>query len=259
MSFEEKRVLVTGAGRGIGKAISKAFAKKGASLIINDLIGEQANSTKQEIIEEGGKAISIQADVRSKEQISRMIEQVIDELGCIDILINNAGIFRPCDFFELDEADWDMTFAVNVKGMFICSQLVGREMINRKTGRIINLASTAAKIPFQNYVDYCCAKAAVVQFTRVLALILAPHGITVNAIAPGTTEDTEMWKQLVKSNPQMKELAIRGDAEKFRVGIPLGSLVNTGDHASMVLYLASEEARHITGQTIFIDGGCSIF
>ncbi|MBW1673294.1 MAG: SDR family oxidoreductase [Deltaproteobacteria bacterium] len=250
---------MTGAGSGIGKAIAKAFAKKGAYLIINDLLEDRANSTRQEIIKEGGKAISIQCDVTSKEQLSEMVKWVIDEAQHIDVLVNNAGIFRPSEFFDLDEKDWDRTFAVNVKGMFLCSQLVSREMIKRNTGRILNLASITAKIPFQNYVDYCCTKAAVVQFTRVLALILAPHKITVNAIAPGSTEDTEMWRHAMKMNPQMKELAIRGDAEKFRIGIPLGSLVNTRDHASMMLYLASEEARHITGQTIFIDGGCSIF
>lgn len=259
MPFEDKRVLVTGAGSGIGKAIAKAFARKGAYLIINDLVEDRANSTQQEIIKEGGKAISIQCDVTSKEQISGVVKRVIDELDCIDVLVNNAGIFRPCEFFELDEKVWDRTFAVNVKGMFLCSQLVSREMIKRKTGRILNLASITAKIPFPNYVDYCCTKAAVVQFTRVLALILAPHKITVNAIAPGSTEDTEMWNHVMKLNPQIKELAIKGDAEKFRIGIPLGSLVNTQDLASMILYLASEEAHNITGQTIFIDGGISIF
>jgi len=259
MSFEDKRVLVTGAGTGIGRAIAKAFAKKGAYLIINDLIDESANSTREEIIEEGGNAISIQCDVRSKEQVSEMVKRVVDELGHIDVLVNNAGIFRPSEFFDLDEKDWDETFAVNVKGMFLCSQSVSRQMIKRETGRILNLASITAKIPFQNYVDYCCTKAAVVQFTRVLALILAPHKITVNAIAPGATEDTEMWRKAMKLTPNMEELAIRGDAERFRIGIPLGSFVQTQDHASMILYLASEEARHITGQTIFIDGGCSIF
>jgi NAD(P)-dependent dehydrogenase (short-subunit alcohol dehydrogenase family) len=259
MSFEDKRVLVTGAGSGIGRTIAKAFGKKGAYLIVNDLEDERANSTREEIIGEGGKAISVQCDVTSKDQVSEMVERVIDELGHIDVLVNNAGIFKPSEFFDLDEKDWDKTFAVNVKGMFLCSQLVSRGMIKRETGRILNLASITAKIPFPNYVDYCCTKAAVVQFTRVLALILAPHKITVNAIAPGATEDTEMWRHVMKLAPNMEELAIKGDGEKFRIGIPLGSLVNTQDHASMMLYLASEEARHITGQTIFIDGGCSIF
>jgi NAD(P)-dependent dehydrogenase (short-subunit alcohol dehydrogenase family) len=259
MSFKEKRVLVTGAGSGIGKAIAKAFAKNGAHLIINDLTEDRANLTQQEIIKAGGKAISIQADVSSKKQVSRMVNRVIEEFGWIDILVNNAGIFRPCEFFDLDVINWDRTFAVNVKGMFLCSQLVSREMIKRKSGSIINLSSITAKIPYSNYVDYCCTKAAVSQFTRVLALILAPYGITVNAIAPGSTEGTEMWEHVVKKNAKMKEYTIKGDAEKFRIGIPLGRLAKPEDQASMVLYLASEEAHHITGQTIFIDGGSSIF
>ncbi|MBW1691023.1 MAG: SDR family oxidoreductase [Deltaproteobacteria bacterium] len=259
MSFKEKKVLVTGAGSGIGKAIAKAFAKNGAYLIINDLREDRANSTQQEIVKGGGKAVSIQSDVSSKEQVSRMVNQVIEEFGWIDVLVNNAGIFKPSEFFDLDEKGWDRTFAVNVKGMFLCSQLISREMIKRNTGRILNLASITAKIPFQNYVDYCCTKAAVVQFTRVLALILAPYRITVNAIAPGSTEGTEMWEHIAKQNPQIKEYAIKGEAEKFRIGIPLGRLAKPEDQASMVLYLASEDARHITGQTIFIDGGSSIF
>ena len=258
MSFEEKRILVTGAGSGIGKAIAKAFADRGAYLIINDVNADQAISTQEAIIKGAGKCISIQADVSSSEQVSRMVNRVLKEFGCIDVLVNNAGILRASKFFDLNETDWDRTFAVNVKGMFLCSQKVSREMIKRKTGRIINISSITAKTPFTGLVDYCCTKAAVVQFTRVLALILAPHGITVNAIGPGHTEGTEIWESVVKTNSQIKE-TVQGNAEKFQIGIPLRKLAKPEDQASMVLYLASEEAHNITGQTIFIDGGSSIF
>jgi NAD(P)-dependent dehydrogenase (short-subunit alcohol dehydrogenase family) len=153
---------VTGAGGGIGKTISKAFAKKGAYLIINDLLEDRANLTRQEIVDEGGKVISIQYEVTSKEQLSEMVKRILSEAEYIGVLVNNAGIFKPSEFFDLDEKHWDRTFTVNVKGMFLCYRLVSREMIKRNTGGILNLASITAKIPFQNYVDYCCTKAAVV-------------------------------------------------------------------------------------------------
>jgi len=257
-SFEEKRILVTGAGSGIGKTIAKAFADRGAYLIINDVNKDRASSTKEEIIGGGGKCISIIADVSSKEQVSRMVHMALEETGRIDVLVNNAGILRVSKFFDLDETAWDRTFAVNVKGMFLCSQRIGKEMIKRKSGRIINISSITAKTPFTGLVDYCCTKAAVVQFTRVLALILAPHGITVNAIAPGSTEGTAMWKSVFKTDSQLKEM-IKGKAETFQIGTPTGKLAKPEDQASMALYLASEEAHQITGQTIFVDGGSSIF
>jgi 2-[hydroxy(phenyl)methyl]-succinyl-CoA dehydrogenase BbsD subunit len=259
LSFKRKRVLVTGSGSGIGKAIAKAFAKRGAYLIVNDIREDRANSTKEDITREGGNAISITADISSKAQVSGMVQRAVTEYGWIDILVNNAGIMKPSGFFDLDVHDWKRTFEVNVTGTFLCSQTVGLEMINRKFGRIINISSTAAKVPYPYLVDYCCAKAAIIQLTRVLALIFSSWGVTVNAVAPGSTEGTEMWEYVLRRIPKIREFTIKGNPEKFPIGIPLGRLGSLEDQASIAMYLASEEAGFITGQTVFVDGGSSVF
>ena len=187
-----------------------------------------------------------------------MVDQIKKEYGTIHILVNNAGIFIPMDFFDLDEETWDKTFSVNVKGIFLCSQAVSPLMIEQNYGRMINLSSIQAKIPSPKYMHYCSAKASVIHLTRVLALILAPHKITVNAIAPGPT-GTEMLDEIIKGDPQMERLIIEGDARQFRIGIPMGRIATPEDQAKAILLLASDAASHITGQTIHVDGGQSIF
>jgi len=258
MTFKDRVVLITGAGRGIGEASAKAFAREGAIVVINDLDEEAAKKAAESIVKGGGQSIFICADITQKGQVTDMVEHIKKEYGSIHILVNNAGVFIPMDFFDLDEETWDKTYAVNVKGMFFCSQAVSPLMIQQDYGRIINLSSIQAKIPSPRYMHYCSAKASVIHFTRVLALILAPHKITVNAIAPGPT-GTDMLDELIKGDPQMERLIIEGDAGQFRIGIPMGRIATPEDQAKAILFLASEAASHITGQTIHVDGGQSIF
>jgi len=258
MLFENRVVLITGAGRGIGKVTAQGFARAGASVIINDIDEKSAKSTRDDIIGEGGRAISIHADITVKSQVEEMIAEAQKVFGSIHILVNNAGIFSPMGFFDLDEETWDRTFSINMKGMFFCSQIVSKIMIENRYGRIINLASILAKIPFKKYVHYCASKAAVIQFTRALALVLSEYGITVNAVAPGATY-TDMLNEVIKGDPNMEGIIIQGDAAQFRIGIPLRRIAQPEDQASMIRFLASEEARHITGQLIYVDGGLSIF
>lgn len=257
MSFVGRTVLITGAGGGIGKTTAQAFAKSGASVAINDIDRSKAENTVEEIKREGGEAIPAFADITSKQDVLNMVSQVEKNLGDIDILVNNAGIFSPKSFFELDESTWDKTFSVNLKGIFLCTQRVSESMVKRKQGRIINLASVAALVPFPHYIHYCASKAGVIQFTRVLAMILAPHGITVNAVAPGSTE-TAMLERMVRGKPERLKSIIQGKAEEFLPGIPLGRVATPQDQSSMILFLASVEAAHITGQTIYVDGGQSL-
>ena len=258
MSFENRVVLITGAGRGIGKVTAQGFARAGASVIVNDIDEKSAKTTRDDIIGEGGRAIAIPTDITIKNQVEEMIAEARKVFGNIHILVNNAGIFSPMDFFDLDEETWDRTYSINMKGMFFCSQIVSKIMMENRYGRIINLASILAKIPFKKYVHYCSSKAAVVQFTRALALVLSEYGITVNAVAPGATY-TDMLNEVIKGDPDMERMIIQGDAAQFRIGIPLRRIAQPEDQASMIRFLASEEARHITGQLIYVDGGLSIF
>jgi len=258
MLFEKRVVLITGAGRGIGKVTAQGFARTGASVVINDIDEKYAERTRDDIIGEGGRAIAVHADITVKSQVEEMIAEAQKAYGSIHILVNNAGIFSPMDFFDLDEETWDRTFSINMKGMFFCSQLVSKIMVENRYGRIINLASILAKVPFKRYVHYCASKAAVIQFTKALALVLSEYGITVNAVAPGPTY-TDMLNEVIKGDPNMEKIIIHGDAGQFRIGIPLRRIAEPEDQASMIRFLASEEARHITGQLIYVDGGLSIF
>jgi NAD(P)-dependent dehydrogenase (short-subunit alcohol dehydrogenase family) len=258
MDFEDKIVLITGAGKGIGEATAKSFASQGAVVVINDLDEAAAKKVSESIIQEGGRAMSVCADITRRDQVYGMVDRIERTYETIHILVNNAGVFIPKDFFDLDDETWDKTFSVNVKGMFLCSQAVSPLMIHQNYGRIINLSSIQAKIPSTRYMHYCSAKASVIHFTRVLALILAPNKITVNAVAPGPT-GTEMLDEIIRGDPQMERLIIEGDARQFRIGIPLGRIATPEDQAKTVLFLASEAAGHITGQTIHVDGGQSVF
>jgi 3-oxoacyl-[acyl-carrier protein] reductase len=258
MSFKEKVVFITGSGSGIGRATAVSFGKEGASVIVNDIDEESARITRDEIVKQGGKAICVCGDITIRGNVIEMINEAISKYGGINILINNAGFFSPLDFFELDDDTWERTLSINLKGMFICSQLISKIMMENEYGRIINLSSILAKIPSKNNIHYCSAKAAVIQFTRVLALILSEYGITVNAVAPGPTY-TDMLNKIIKVDPSMEEVLIYGDVKHFRVGIPLRRIAKPNDQASVIKFLASEDAGHITGQTIHVDGGESIF
>jgi len=258
MQFQNRVALITGAGRGIGRATAQGFARAGASVVVNDIDERYAERTRDDITREGGRAIAVHADITVKGQVEKMIAEAEKAYGSIHILVNNAGIFSPMDFFDLDEETWDRTFSINMKGMFFCAQLVSKIMMENRYGRIINLASILAKIPFKKYVHYCASKAAVIQFTKALALILSEYGITVNAVAPGPTY-TDMLNEVIKGDPDMEKIIIHGDAEQFRIGIPLRRIAQPEDQASMIRFLASEEAKHITGQLIYVDGGLSIF
>ena len=257
MSFEidlgGKVAIVAGAARGIGRAIGVALADAGAKVVVNDISLESLEETAGEINGSGGESLAYQADISVKEQVSGLMDEAVRVFGRIDILVNVAAILKVGPFLETTEQDWDRTMAVNLKGTFLCSQAASRHMVEQGGGKIINIASNAGKVARMNNAAYCASKAGVILLTRVMALELAKFGITVNALCPGAT-DTEMIR-IQAGDPKVLDKIVLGDLDTYRAGIPLGRLAKPEDQAYMVLYLVSEYANHITGQTLFVDGG----
>jgi 3-oxoacyl-[acyl-carrier protein] reductase len=242
MDIKGRVALVTGAGQGIGKAIALKLATYGATVVIND-INEKAEDTTAEIVKEGGKSMSIIADVSSAKDVEQMLKEALEVYGQIDILVNNAGITRDSLLMRMEEDSWDKVLEIDLKSVFLCSRAIIRQMLRQRYGRIINIASIVGQVGNAGQTNYAAAKAGVIGFSRALAKEVAAKGITVNAIAPGFIE-TEMTKKL--NDQQRQELA---------KNIPMGSLGSPEDVAGAVLFLASDAARYVTGQVITVDGG----
>ncbi len=248
MRFEGKTVVITGAGRGIGRAYALGFAREGANVVIADIGVDNANQVVGEIKKIQSKALAVRVDVSKKEEVEKLISTAVDRFSGIDILVNNAGIWFSGSVLESSEEIWDKLFEINVKGTFLCTQAAAREMIKQRKGKIVIVSSIAAIVGQPNLAAYSASKGGVLSFTRVAALELAPYNINVNAILPGTT-DTEMAEEALRDPTIRKALTDN---------IPLGRLGKPDDHVGAVLYLASEEADWCTGQTLIVDGGYSM-
>jgi NAD(P)-dependent dehydrogenase (short-subunit alcohol dehydrogenase family) len=249
MRLAGKVALVTGAQQGIGKAIALAYGREGASVVVNYLDDQAAaEAIATQIRAPGREAVLVAGDVSRPADVQRMVEAGT-ALGGIDIVVNNAGIFPRVEFLDMTEAQWDDVLDVNLKGTFFCSQAVARQLVARgQGGAIISLASGAAFRSSPRGVHYVSSKAGIVGFTRAAALELARYHIRVNAIAPGTTDTAQPRYGM-------------SEAELQAVGrqIPLGRLGTPEDVADLAVFLASEEARHITGQTIHVNGGSFLY
>jgi len=245
IDLSNKVALVTGSGRGIGKAIALKLAENGATVVIND-IGPSAQAVAEEIQAMGKKSLAVAADVSSAEDVAQMAEKAVATFGSIDILVNNAGINRDQLLIRMSDEDWEKVLAVNLKSVFLCTRAVMKQMLKQRRGRIISIASIVGLVGNPGQANYAAAKAGIVGFTKSIAREVASRGITVNAIAPGFI-DTEMTQKL--SPDQRQELMAR---------IPLGRLGSPEDVASAVSFLASEEAGYITGQVLTVDGGMTM-
>ncbi len=245
--LNEKIAVVTGASRGIGKAIAKKLAELGATVIIN-FNGSQAKAqeVKAEIEEAGGKAELIQCNVADYTACSEFIKAVIEKYGKIDILVNNAGVTKDGLLMRMSEEDFGDVIDINLKGTFHCMRFVSRQMMKQKCGRIINMSSVVGVCGNAGQVNYAASKAGVIGMTKSAAKELAPKGITVNAIAPGFIE-TDMTNVLPEKN---KEDSVKQ--------IPLGCFGKPEDIAAAAAFLASDEARYITGQVLHVDGGMAM-
>lgn len=245
--LEGKIAVVTGASRGIGKAVALELAAQGAEVIINyNGSGARAEEVKREIEEKGGMAETYQCNVADFGQCLEFISRVMKDFGRIDILVNNAGITRDGLLMKMPEEDFDDVIKVNLKGTFNTIRAVSRQMIKQRSGRIINMSSVVGLCGNAGQVNYAASKAGIIGITKSAAKELAPRGITVNAIAPGFV-DTEMTAVL---SDKVKEEA--------RTQIPLGKFGKPEDIAKTAAFLASEEAGYITGQVIQVDGGMAI-
>lgn len=244
MLLEGKVAIVTGASRGIGRAVAISLAKAGAKVVINYAGNVAAAEEVKSLIETaGGQVMLMQADVANDEAVVAMVKQTMDTFGKIDILVNNAGITRDGLLMRMKESDWDAVMNTNLKGIFVCTKNVSKVMMKQKTGKIINMTSVVGIMGNAGQSNYAAAKAGVIGFTKSMAKELATRGITVNAIAPGfiNSDMTAVLSEQVK-----EELATK---------IPVGRLGNPEDVAAAVLFLASDSANYITGQTLNVDGG----
>ncbi len=257
MQLAGKSAIITGAGRGIGKATALRFGREGADVLVPDLDLQTSQETARQIQALGRKGIPMQMDVRRMADIQRMVETALREFGQIDILVNNAGITQVRDPLNLTEEDWDRTLSINAKGAFFCMQAVAREMVKRKRGVILNAASISGRSGKPMLVDYCASKFAVVGMTQGMALALAKHGIRVNAVAPGIV-DTDMWASIDREWSAL-EGQPAGTVKRARVAaIPLGRIETPEDVANLYAFLASDEASYITGQTYNVCGGLQL-
>lgn len=244
MELEGRTALVTGASRGIGRAIALYLAELGAQVAVNYSSSEQrALEVVEAIKEKGGRAIAVKADVSNPQEVEAMFERVLEEFGDLDILVNNAGITRDGLLIRMKQEDWDAVLDTNLKGVYNCSKAAAKIMIKKRSGKIINISSVVGVTGNAGQANYAAAKAGIIGFSKAIARELAPRNIQVNVVAPGFIE-TDMTAALPES--------VRQEMLKQ---IPLGRYGDPMDVAYVVGFLASDKSQYITGQVIHVDGG----
>jgi NAD(P)-dependent dehydrogenase (short-subunit alcohol dehydrogenase family) len=248
MDLKDKVAIITGARRGMGKSHALVLAKVGAKVVVSDISEEDCQGVVKEIEKNGGEALAVKCDVTKKEEVNNLVKKTIERFGKVDILINNAGICQFKPFLELTEEEWDRTLNINLRGYFLCAQAAAKEMIKKKSGVIVNIASVAmgqVGKGMAQIVHYCASKGGIVAMTEALAVELAPYNIRVNAISPGAIE-TPM-AEATKQDPKILESTL--------AKIPMGRMGRPEEVSNLVLFLSSDSSSYMTGSTVVIDGG----
>ena len=243
MRFENKVVFITGGGRGIGRSIAMLFAQEGADIVIGDVNMADAEKACLDIEAMGRKSLALELDVTDYQKVEAGVNKILDKFAKVDILVNNAGITKDNLMLRMSDADWDAVIKVNLKGTFNCTKAVSRVMMKQRSGKIINIASIIGIIGNAGQANYSASKAGIIALTKTTAKEFASRNININAVAPGFIQ-TDMTAKLSEDVKQ-KMLAM----------IPLNKLGSPSDVANACLFLASEDAAYITGQTIVVDGG----
>ena len=257
VDFSDKVSIVTGAAGGIGAEIVKKLAQQGSIVVAVDLNQNGLNSVVNELQKTGYKVHAYAVDISSSSEVEAMVSEVESRFGPINYLVNGAGTLKVGQVTELTEEDWDITMRVNAKGVFLVSRTVARRMIaNNTQGAIVTLASNAALVARMDMAAYSASKAAIISMTKCLGLELAEYGIRCNIVAPGST-DTDMLRSLW-NGVDSTQISIDGSPETFRVGVPLGRIAQPDHVASTVLFLLSDQAMHITMETLTVDGGATL-
>lgn len=244
--LEGRAAVVTGGGRGIGRAICLAFAREGADVIVNDVIGDQRTVEVVQMIEKsGGKAAAVIGNVAVKDDAGKIIQSAVEHFGRVDILVNNAGVTRTALLHKMTEEQWDEVVDVHLKGPFLCIQAASKVMMEQKRGKIINVTSVAGLAGTKGQINYSAAKGGVLALTKSAARELAEYGITVNAILLGIVS-TEMSEK-IRTDPKLKEIYMKR--------ILLGRFAEPEDVAPAFVFLASSDSDYMTGQILCVDGG----
>lgn len=250
--LDGKKALITGAARGIGLAFAEAYIAEGAQVAIADIDLERAHASASAL---GEKAVAVELDVRSQASIDAAVDTVVEQLGQIDILVNNAALFTAAPIVEVERADFDNVFSINVAGVLFCMQAVARHMVARGGGgKIINMASQAGRRGEPLVSVYCASKAAVISLTQSAGLNLIEHGINVNAIAPGVV-DGEHWDGVDAFFARYENKAPGQKKAEVGAAVPFGRMGTAKDLTGMAVFLASDEAEYIVAQTYNVDGG----
>ncbi len=249
MALDGRTAIVTGAAQGIGYAVARRFLRENVRVVICDVDAKKGKKAEEEL-SALGEIRFVKADVSKRLDVRNLVAAAVDVFGDLDILVNNAGVVHAAEFLDLEEEDFDRVIAINLKGAFLCGQAVARYMVDKvknggRPGSIINMSSVNAVFAIPNQVPYSVSKGGINQLTKVMALALAPHGIRVNAIGPGSIM-TEMLASVNSDAVARRKVLSR---------TPLGRVGDPSEIASIAAFLASDDASYVTGQTIYADGG----
>ncbi len=247
INLDGKVAVVTGAGRGIGKSIAIALAEAGADVVLASRTISQLEATAEEVRSLGRRAFPIATDVTQKKGVERLMAASLEQFGGLHILVNNAATMAPGPLLEQSEEEWDRVMAVNLKSVFLCTQAAGRHMIEKKYGKIINVASTGGEIASPMNASYHASKAGIILFTKSVALEWIKYNINVNAVGPGFV-DTELVDQFIQ----------KGTRESALKGIPIRRFADPKEIAHLVLFLASDLSNYMVGEHVIIDGGLTV-